>query len=80
MEQLHLRRKLVISSATFEIGFALALLDTRFERVCSDRPGSGRMEWYDLDLPEVIELRRKLVGGEGARHHFMACSVFDSDW
>jgi methyltransferase (TIGR00027 family) len=50
-------------------------LDTRFERVDDDR-----VEWYDLDLPEVIELRRKLVGGEGARHHFLACSVLDSAW
>jgi methyltransferase (TIGR00027 family) len=50
-------------------------LDTRFERV-----DNGQVEWYDLDLPEVIELRRKLVGGEGARHHFLACSVLDSAW
>ena len=50
-------------------------LDTRFERV-----DDGRVEWYDLDLPDVIELRRKLVGGEGARHHFLACSVLDSAW
>jgi O-methyltransferase involved in polyketide biosynthesis len=50
-------------------------LDTRFERV-----DNGRVEWYDLDLPDVIELRRKLVGGEGARHHFLACSVLDSAW
>jgi O-methyltransferase involved in polyketide biosynthesis len=50
-------------------------LDTRFERV-----DNGRVEWYDLDLPEVIELRRSLVGGEGARHHFLACSVLDSSW
>lgn len=28
-------------------------LDTRFDRV-----DNGRVEWYDLDLPEVIELRR----------------------
>ena len=35
-------------------------LDTRFERV-----DNGRVEWYDLDLPDVIELRRKLIGGEG---------------
>jgi O-methyltransferase involved in polyketide biosynthesis len=55
-------------------------LDSRFERVCSEQPDNGRVEWYDLDLPEVIELRRKLVGGEGARHHFLACSVFDSAW
>ena len=50
-------------------------LDTRFERV-----DDGRVEWYDLDLPDVIELRRKLIGGEGVRHHFLACSVLDSAW
>jgi len=50
-------------------------LDTRFERV-----DNGRVEWYDLDLPDVIEIRRKLVGGEGARHHFLACSVLEPAW
>jgi methyltransferase (TIGR00027 family) len=50
-------------------------LDARFERV-----DNGKVEWYDLDLPEVIELRRKFIGGEGARHHFLACSVLDSAW
>src|SRR5512139_3833756 len=50
-------------------------LDTRFERL-----DNGRVEWYDLDLPDVIDLRRKLVGGEGERHRFLACSVFESDW
>lgn len=50
-------------------------LDTRFERL-----DNGRVEWYDLDLPEVIELRRKLIGGEGVRHHFLACSVLESAW
>ncbi len=52
-------------------------LDTRFERVAER---NGQVEWYDLDLPDVIELRRKLVGGEGTRHHFLACSVLDSTW
>lgn len=47
-------------------------LDTRFERV-----DNGLVEWYDLDLPEVIKLRRKLVGDEGPRHHELAYSVFD---
>jgi O-methyltransferase involved in polyketide biosynthesis len=55
-------------------------LDTRFERVCSEQPDNGRVEWYDLDLPDVIELRRKLVGGEGVRQHFLACSALDSAW
>ncbi len=50
-------------------------LDTRFERV-----DNGQVEWYDLDLSEVIELRRKLIGGEGARYHLLECSVFDSTW
>jgi methyltransferase (TIGR00027 family) len=50
-------------------------LDARFERV-----DNGQVEWYDLDLPEVIELRRKLTGGEGPRHHFLAGSVLDSAW
>lgn len=50
-------------------------LDARFERV-----DNGRVEWYDLDLPEVIDLRRKVIGGEGARYHFLPYSVFDSTW
>jgi O-methyltransferase involved in polyketide biosynthesis len=52
-------------------------LDSRFERV-----DNGQVEWYDLDLPEVIALRRKLFGDEdeGERHHLLGCSVFDSAW
>jgi len=50
-------------------------LDTRFERV-----DTGRVEWYDLDLPDVIELRRSLVGGEGDRHHFLAGSLLENAW
>jgi methyltransferase (TIGR00027 family) len=50
-------------------------LDARFDRV-----DDGRVEWYDLDTPEVIALRKQLVGGEGPRHHLLACSVFDKEW
>jgi len=50
-------------------------LDSRFERV-----DNGRVEWYDLDLPDVIELRRKLIGDEGERYHLLGCSAFDSAW
>ncbi len=50
-------------------------LDSRFERV-----DNGLVDWLDLDLPEVIALRRKLIGHEGPRHHFLAGSVFDSAW
>ena len=50
-------------------------LDSRFERV-----DDGSVEWYDLDLPEVVELRGKLIGGEGERYHLLACSVLDDAW
>jgi O-methyltransferase involved in polyketide biosynthesis len=50
-------------------------LDTRFERV-----DNGRVEWYDLDLPEVIELRKQLIGGEKERYHLLACSLLAEDW
>ncbi len=50
-------------------------LDSRFERV-----DNGEVEWYYLDLPDVIELRRRLIGGEGERYHLLGCSVLDSAW
>jgi len=50
-------------------------LDTRFERV-----DNGQVEWYDLDLPDVIALRRKLIGGEGERYRLLGCSVLDNAW
>jgi len=50
-------------------------LDTRFERV-----DDGRVEWYDLDVPKVIELRQKLIGGEAGRYHLLGCSVLDPAW
>ncbi len=50
-------------------------LDSRFERV-----DNGRVEWYDLDLPEVIDLRQMLVGGEKERYHLLACSVLEDAW
>jgi O-methyltransferase involved in polyketide biosynthesis len=49
--------------------------DSRFERV-----DNGQVEWYDLDLPEVIELRRKFIGGEGERYHLLGCSVLEDAW
>jgi len=50
-------------------------LDARFERV-----DNGQVEWYDLDLPEVITLRRKLIGGEGGRYHLLGCSMLEPAW
>jgi O-methyltransferase involved in polyketide biosynthesis len=49
-------------------------LDTTFERV-----DNGHLCWYDLDLPDVMELRKKLIP-EGARRHSLACSVLDDSW
>lgn len=37
-------------------------------------------EWYNLDLPNAIELRRRFIGDEGERHHLLACSVLEDDW
>jgi O-methyltransferase involved in polyketide biosynthesis len=50
-------------------------LDTRFERV-----DNGQVEWYDLDLPDVISLRRKLFREQGERYHLLSGSVFDNGW
>ena len=52
-------------------------LDSRFERVAAR---DSRVEWYDLDLPEVIALRRELLGDAGGRYHLLACSVLDDAW
>lgn len=50
-------------------------LDTRFERV-----DNGCVEWYDLDMPDVIELRQKLINNKNGRYHMLATSVFDDSW
>ena len=49
-------------------------LDARFLRL-----DNGKMHWYDLDLPEVIELRRRYFQ-ESDRYRFIATSVFDQSW
>lgn len=50
-------------------------LDTRFERV-----DNGRVDWFDLDLPEVIDLRRQFISDKGGRYHLIACSALDPAW
>jgi methyltransferase (TIGR00027 family) len=50
-------------------------LDSRFERV-----DNGSVEWFDLDVPEVIKLRKKLLGNEKGRYHFLPFSAFDGQW
>ena len=64
-------------------------LDSRFGRV-----DNGKVEWYDLDFPDIIKLRRKLLGDkgltlsgpehssgvEGKRYHLIGCSVLEDTW
>jgi O-methyltransferase involved in polyketide biosynthesis len=52
-------------------------LDSRFERVAER---NGQVEWYDLDLPDVIDLRRKFISDEEERYHLLACSVLENAW
>ena len=49
-------------------------LDTTFHRL-----DNGTIFWYDLDLPDSIDLRRKLIP-EGERNKCVAKSVFDRTW
>jgi len=52
-------------------------LDSRFERVAEH---NGQVEWYDLDLPEVIELRRRFIGDEREGYNLLGCSVLEEAW
>jgi O-methyltransferase involved in polyketide biosynthesis len=54
-----------------EIG---AGLNTRFERL-----DNGTVHWFDLDLPDVVALRRKFFTDSG-RRVTLAASILDSDW
>ncbi len=49
-------------------------LDTRFFRI-----DNGKVLFYDLDLPEMIKLKRQLIN-ENERYHIIGQSVLDFDW
>jgi len=49
-------------------------LNTRFERV-----DNGRVHWFDLDLPGVIELRRRFFK-DSERRTMLGASAVDSNW
>ena len=49
-------------------------LDSRFLRV-----DNGKLIFYDIDLPEVIEIKRHFFKGK-ERYHFIASSVLNYDW
>lgn len=49
-------------------------LDTRFYRT-----DNGRMLWFDIDFPEVIELRKRFLK-ENSRHSFIGDSILSREW
>lgn len=49
-------------------------LSSRFSRI-----DNGKVVWYDLDLPEVIEIRKQFFQ-ETTRNHMIASSVLDYKW
>jgi O-methyltransferase involved in polyketide biosynthesis len=49
-------------------------LDTTFERT-----DNGKLRWYDLDLEDVIELRRKFIQ-ENERRKFITSSFLEKEW
>ncbi|MFI0446482.1 class I SAM-dependent methyltransferase [Actinomadura sp. 6N118] len=49
-------------------------LNTRYERV-----DNGRAHWFELDLPDVIELRRTFFA-DTSRRRMLAASVLDGGW
>jgi O-methyltransferase involved in polyketide biosynthesis len=48
--------------------------DSRFLRI-----DNGRVVFYDLDLPEIIAIKKKFLP-ETDRYHIIASSVLDYDW
>jgi O-methyltransferase involved in polyketide biosynthesis len=49
-------------------------LDTTYDRV-----NNGKATWYELDFPDVIDLRRKFID-ENEHRAFIPESVFGKDW
>jgi O-methyltransferase involved in polyketide biosynthesis len=73
IDQLVKRRIAVLPAETIvaELGSGLS---TRWERI-----GAGA-RWIDLDLPEMIEVRRSLGAIDSERHRHVASSVLDPGW
>jgi O-methyltransferase involved in polyketide biosynthesis len=49
-------------------------LDTRFFRM-----DNGKLKWYELDLPEIVKVRKELFD-ETERYKFIGASAFDMNW
>lgn len=59
------------AATVVEIGTGL---NTRFERV-----DNGQVHWFDLDLPDTIELRRTFFA-DTERRRMVAASFLDEEW
>ncbi|MEM1080358.1 MAG: class I SAM-dependent methyltransferase [Pseudomonadota bacterium] len=59
------------SGTVVEIGCGL---NTRFDRL-----DNGQVQWFDLDLPDVMALRRRYVQDQ-PRCTMLTASVVDTDW
>lgn len=46
----------------------------------SSRLDNGTAHWVDLDLPEVVALRRRLLSPPSPRHRIVAASALDPAW
>ncbi|MGD8631571.1 MAG: class I SAM-dependent methyltransferase, partial [Gammaproteobacteria bacterium] len=49
-------------------------VSSRYHRI-----GKGRCQWLDFDLPDVIEVRRRL-DPETEEHRYLSGSLLDNDW
>ena len=43
------------------------------------RNDNGKAQWYEIDLPNVIQYRKKMLG-EPEREHLITASAFEKDW
>lgn len=50
-------------------------LETQFWRV-----DNGRVRWLGVDLPEIAELRERLLPADSPRVRTVGCSALDGDW
>ncbi len=49
-------------------------LDDRFSRV-----DNGKIIWYNIDLPDSVDVRRK-VFDEANREHILGCDILEREW
>ncbi|MGM9541038.1 class I SAM-dependent methyltransferase [Anaerovibrio sp.] len=50
-------------------------LDTRFYRL-----DNGQIDWYDIDLPDVMAVRQQLIPDSNPRLHSITGSILEEQW